>query len=110
MPANFSSQLRGFLRWGARLALFALVFQLAAVDHWHPAPNDVAGVEGTSQHVLHCHGAGDCSDSGHALSAAPAAIASITVPPLLRAEAADVSLVLPQAVLAAADQPPRASL
>jgi hypothetical protein len=46
--------------WLARLALFALLFQISAIDH-HTHVEDVVGVTGSSQHAMHCHGAvGTC--------------------------------------------------
>ena len=46
--------------WLARLALFAILFQISAIDH-HTHVEDVVGVAGSSQHAMHCHGAvGTC--------------------------------------------------
>ena len=59
-----SRRTRAFLLWATRLALVAFLVQLSAVDHWNTHFGNVAGVEGSSAHVAHCHGAGDCSTSG----------------------------------------------
>jgi hypothetical protein len=46
--------------WLARLAFFALMFQVSAIDH-HTHVEDVMGIVGSSQHAMHCHGAvGTC--------------------------------------------------
>ena len=55
--------LRRSAPWLARLALFALLFQITAVDH-HTHVEDVTGVVGTSQHAMHCHGAAAGCASG----------------------------------------------
>ena len=68
---------RTFLLWTARLALVAFMMQIAAVGHWHSDLGGVAGVEGSSIHIDHCHGGGDCS------SGAGASVAINTAPPHL---------------------------
>lgn len=56
----------------AQLALFAMLFQIAAIDHhWHPDVNSVQGVEGSSAHQMHCHGgSGGCANGSGSLSSA----------------------------------------
>jgi hypothetical protein len=63
---GLSRRTRTFLLWAARLALLAYIMQLGAFDHWHSHFDGVVGVEGSSAHVQHCHGAGDCSAGGGA--------------------------------------------
>jgi hypothetical protein len=47
--------------WIARLALFALLFQISALDHHTHNIEDLTGLIGSSQHAMHCHGAvGTC--------------------------------------------------
>jgi hypothetical protein len=72
---------RRFLLWGARLAFLAYLVQIVAIDHWHTHPTDIYGVEGTSAHVAHCHGAGDCSDGSAVASPALAERATLPMPP-----------------------------
>ncbi len=52
--------MRNFTVWTARLALVAFLVQVIAIDHWSSHFENVTGVEGSSAHVQHCHGAGDC--------------------------------------------------
>jgi hypothetical protein len=48
----------------AHLAALAFLFQIIAIDHWHPDISDVVGVENSQAHVAHCHGAsGSCADT-----------------------------------------------
>ena len=61
---GLSRRTRFFLLWTARFALVAYLVQLAALDHHVTQFDAVRGVEGSSAHVQHCHGAGDCSTSG----------------------------------------------
>ena len=65
MPQNqFTRRQRGFLRWSARAIIVALVFQFVAVDHWHPDPAQVVGVQNSQAHQMHCHGgASGCANS-----------------------------------------------
>jgi hypothetical protein len=65
---RLSPRTRRFLLWTARVAFLAYLIQIMAVDHWHRHPANVFGVEGTSAHVAHCHGGGDCSDGAVASS------------------------------------------
>jgi hypothetical protein len=69
-----SRKTRTFLLWTARLALVAFFMQIAAVGHWQGGLEGVTGIEGSSVHVDHCHGAGDCASGdgvGTAISATP---------------------------------------
>ena len=77
---GLSRHTRTFLLWTARLAFLAYLLQLSAVDHWHSHFSDVVGVEGSSAHVMHCHGAGDCASMGGAEFALSAQPATLPVP------------------------------
>jgi hypothetical protein len=66
--SGFTCRTRRFLLWTARLALVVYLAQLIAIDHWQAHPVDIVGLEGSSAHVAHCHGAGDCSDGGGAVT------------------------------------------
>jgi hypothetical protein len=72
---------RRFLLWTARLALVAYLVQIIAIDHWHRPPSEITGIEGSSAHVSHCHGAGDCSDSGAVAGPALSGQGTLPVPP-----------------------------
>ena len=68
--ASLSPRLRLLIGVSARLALLLLALQISALDH-HFGFSDVVGVEGSSAHTMHCHGAvSGCADaaSGAALS------------------------------------------
>jgi Fe-S cluster biogenesis protein NfuA len=54
----------------ARVAVVAIALQVAALDH-HFGITDVVGVEGSSAHTMHCHGA----SSGCASAASSAVMA-----------------------------------
>ncbi|HWC30647.1 MAG TPA: hypothetical protein VG845_11265 [Dehalococcoidia bacterium] len=106
---TLSRRTRTFLLWTARVAFLAYFVQLIAIDHWHTHPSDILGVEGTSTHVEHCHGAGDCSDGGGAVSnPAQAAQASLPLPsPSLTLGVAD-NVVAPRAAYTETPgEPPR---
>jgi hypothetical protein len=99
---------RRFLLWAARLAFLAYSVQLMAVDHWHSHPPDVLGLEGTSAHVAHCHGAGDCSDGGVSTSTATSTPATLPLPAIALATVASEDLSVPAAALIDTPvQPPR---
>lgn len=54
-----SLMLRGAVPWLAQLAVFALVFQISALDHhFQPAAHlpDLVGIHGSSEHAVHCRG------------------------------------------------------
>jgi hypothetical protein len=71
---SLSRRTRRFLLWTARLVLVAYIVQLSAFDHWHSHFDNLIGIEGSSAHVQHCHGAGDCSttsDPGLSANAGP---------------------------------------
>jgi hypothetical protein len=107
---RLSPNTRRFLLWTARLAFLAYFVQIMAIDHWHRHPVDVFGLEGTSAHVAHCHGAGDCSDGGAALSSAIGAPATLPVPPASLATIAAETRGVPAAALIDTPlQPPRAA-
>jgi hypothetical protein len=60
MRALRRPMVKRFAPWLARLALFAILFQISAIDH-HTHVEDVVGVTGSSQHAMHCHGSvGTC--------------------------------------------------
>lgn len=107
---GLSRRTRTFLLWGARLALVAYLVQLSAIDHWHTHITDVVGVEGSSAHVQHCHGAGDCSDGGGALIPADAVLATRQLPPMTTFGVAAASQLTPQAAfIAPPSEPPRSA-
>ncbi|HEY7466238.1 MAG TPA: hypothetical protein VIB47_06055 [Dehalococcoidia bacterium] len=107
---RLSPNTRRFLLWTARLAFLAYFVQIMAIDHWHSHPVDVFGVEGTSAHVAHCHGAGDCSDGGAIPSPTAAAPATLPVPPASLATIAAETQTVPAAALIDTPlQPPRAA-
>lgn len=73
---------RTFAIWIAHLAVVALFFQVTAIDHWRPSPDDLVGVEGKSTHVLHCHGSqSGCVDAATALIG-PVESSPAPLPPL----------------------------
>ena len=94
--------------WLARLALFALLFQISAVDH-QMSPADVVGVVGAADHHMHCHGAvGSCANGGAEMPAAFTQLAMLpTVPALMLVFAlADIDPPA-DAALAIGSEPPR---
>lgn len=65
----------------AQLAVFAILFQVIAIDHhWHPDVNSVRGVEGSSAHQMHCHGAGDCANGGGGGMSATTIVTPVSLP------------------------------
>jgi hypothetical protein len=90
----------------AHVVVFALFFQIAAVDHWHADPGIDAAL-----HASHCHGAASgCADS-------PSLAGTLTDSPLVVAKPAwwhmanPGSLTVPGAAfIALPDLPPRAWL
>jgi hypothetical protein len=109
--SGLSRRTRFFLLWTARLALVAYLVQLVAIDHWHTHIADVTGIEGTSSHVEHCHGAGDCSSSGGATalaSNAPATTLTLPGQTTLRFDHA-ASLTPEAAFISPPSEPPRAA-
>jgi hypothetical protein len=79
---RLSHSSRRFLLWTARLALVAYLVQIIAIDHWHRHSGEIVGVEGSAAHVSHCHGAGDCSDSGASVAPALSGRGTLPVPPV----------------------------
>jgi hypothetical protein len=107
---RLSPSIRRFLLWTARVAFLAYLVQLVAIDHWHTHPTSITGLEGTSAHVAHCHGAGDCSDGGASISPAPASQASLPfVPPSLALRANEGEEALVTAFAETILQPPQAA-
>jgi hypothetical protein len=99
-----------FLLWTARLALVAYLVQIIAIDHWHRHPGEITGVEGSSAHVSHCHGAGDCSDSGAVAAPALSGQGTLPVPPVtLAILAAEIDHLPKSAFAETLLQPPRAA-
>lgn len=107
---GLSRRTRIFLLWTARLALVVYLVQLSAFDHWHSRFGDVVGVEGSSAHVQHCHGAGDCSttsDPGLSANAGPTTLPS---PSLLSFGLPATSDLTPQAAfISPPSRPPQAA-
>ena len=94
--------------WLARLALFALLFQITAFDH-HAHPTDVTGVLGSSNHEMHCHGSlGSCANGSGEMPAALTQVALLPSVPSLQLLAALTDFNAPQdADLAIGSEPPR---
>jgi len=94
--------------WLARLALFALLFQISAVDH-QMSPADVTGVIGNSSHEMHCHGSlGTCANGSGEMPAALTQPALLPSAPSLQLFAALTDFDAPQvADLAIGSEPPR---
>jgi hypothetical protein len=76
----YRPRIRTFLAWTARLIIVAYVFQIVAFDHWRD-PSHLAGIEGSSRHIVHCHGdPAGCADSSSLLSTLPA-VDRLRLPP-----------------------------
>jgi hypothetical protein len=101
---------RTFVLLLAHLAVLALFFQVAAIDHWRPHADDVTGVEGKSTHTLHCHGLqSGCADAGGA-AVAVTTDDIVPLPPrpvLATASPSEASPI--EASISIPHQPPRAS-
>jgi hypothetical protein len=107
---GLSRRTRFFLLWTARLALVAFVVQLSAVDHWHTHAGDIVGIEGSSAHVEHCHGASDCSTSGSAALTANAEPTTLPVPTYVSFGLEAATSLAPQAAfISPPGEPPRAA-
>ena len=107
---GLSRRTRFFLLWTARLALVVYLVQLSAVDHWHSPIGNIVGVEGSSAHVEHCHGAGDCSTSGGAALTANAEPTTLPVPSLVSLRLENATQLRPLAVLISPPvEPPQAA-
>jgi len=101
---------RAFLLWTARLALVAFLIQLGAVDHWHADFGNVVDVEGSSAHVEHCHGTGDCSTSGGSALALNASPATVPVPSIVALRIESPLTRTPQAAfITPPSEPPQAA-
>jgi len=101
---------RSFLLWTARLALVVYLMQLSAVDHWHSHIGDVVGVEGSSAHVEHCHGAGDCSTTGGPALSANAQPTILPVPSVVALGLDGQAELAPQAAfISPPSEPPQAA-
>jgi len=107
---GLSRRTRFFLLWAARLALVAYVVQLSAIDHWHTHFGDIEGVVGSSAHVQHCHGAGDCSTSDGATISANAELATLSIQPAATFRIETVSQLTPDAAfISPPSEPPRSA-
>ena len=106
-----ASKIRKTAPWLARLAVFALLFQISAVDHqWNPESATIEGEVGTANHTMHCHGAvSGCANGGSDVPSAlhvPTVLPSETLPLLL---ASVEDLMAPAgAIIDVEKQPPRA--
>ena len=96
------------VRWTARAALFALVFQIAALGHWGGgslSPSEQA------RHAQHCHGETLACSGG--LSSAVGdlvPVAALPRAPLAQTHSNDLGVsVLRDAFLPEAEEPPRAA-
>jgi hypothetical protein len=107
---GLSRRTRTFLLWTARLAFLAYFLQLSAVDHWHSHFSDVIGVEGTSAHVMHCHGTSDCATMGGAEFALSAQPATLPVPSIVSLRFESAAQALPEAAfISPPSEPPQAA-
>jgi hypothetical protein len=107
---GLSRRTRNFLLWTARLALVVYLVQLSAVDHWHGHVGDIVGVEGSSAHVQHCHGAGDCSTTSDPGLSANAGPTTLPVPSVVSFGLPVTSESTPQAAfISPPSEPPRAA-
>jgi hypothetical protein len=107
---GLSRRTRNFLLWTARLALVVYLVQLSAVDHWHAHAGDIVGVEGSSEHVQHCHGAGDCSSGGSAALSVYSEPTTLPVPPVQTTRLEQTSQPVPHAAfISPPSEPPRAA-
>ena len=107
---GLTPRLRTLIMSSARLVLFAIVFQLVAVDHWHGSITEIEGVENSQAHVLHCHGdnAG-CADSASMLAILP----GFTLTPTPQQAPGDKLVTQPafatDELISTPDQPPKAA-
>ena len=108
---GFSRRVRTFIGICAQLAMLVFVFQIMAIDHWHAGPGDLIGVEGSAQHIAHCHGGGGGCASDALLSGplAAASLATIAPPPAQRLDADLSTPIFSEAFLSTLDQPPRSA-
>jgi hypothetical protein len=107
---RLSKRSRNFLLWTARLALVAYLVQLIAIDHWHTHPGEIAGVEDSSAHAAHCHGAGDCSDGGGSTATIVSDAARLPVPPAPLRLSHETTAFMPGDIFIAMPyEPPRAA-
>jgi hypothetical protein len=94
-------------RWAARLALFALVFQIAALGHW--GGGRVSPAE-QARHAQHCHGETMACSGG--LSSAVSdlvPVAALPRAPLAQTQPTDLeATVLTGAFIVTPIEPPRA--
>lgn len=103
-------RLRSIVPMLARAALFALLFQITAIDHhWHPDASAVSGAAGSASHEMHCHGAtGSCANGGGELPTAVQALATIlTQPPSFSFATLESSAAPAETVIDVVTQPPR---
>jgi hypothetical protein len=94
-------------RWLARLALFALIFQIAALGHWGGGK---LSPEEQARHARHCHGeSAACSGGLSSAVAELVPVAGLPRAPVARVVPTGLTVsVLQDAVLTPADEPPRA--
>jgi len=108
MKIRRALRIRRTAPWLARLALFALLFQISAVDH-HTHPSDITGVVGSSSHEMHCHGAvGSCANGGGEMPTLTSAPALLPLAPASVAFAVASDVATPADVeLPVGSEPPR---
>ena len=106
-----SRRSRRLFLWLARLAVVVYVAQIAAFDHWQSDATRIFGVEGSSAHVLHCHGdASGCADGATGLVGTLTEAALTPLPPAaVPAALLDARSSPAQPFLPVADEPPRAA-
>jgi hypothetical protein len=107
---GFSPRVRSSIRVAARIVLFALIVQLAAIDHWQPDVASVVGIEGSQAHTQHCHGASSsCADSATITALIVSAGAEPLPPAVLAFEMLTSGTPKPEGIAATFEHPPRVS-
>ena len=104
---HYSRRTRFFLQVFAQITILALVFQLAAFDHWGgraaPEPAEAAA------HSAHCHGNSGCADGGGSATAVLEKPLMPLPPQSILEETSAVSVHHAEILIPTPDQPPRAS-
>ena len=108
-PTHSSANVFGpAVRWTARIALFALVFQVAALGHW--GGGSLSPAE-QARHAQHCHGETlACSGGMSSAVGDLVPVAALPRAPLAQAQPNDLSATVPRdAFLPETEEPPRAA-
>lgn len=106
----YNRRIRFWLAIGVRLVIFSYIFQLIAFDHWQTDMSHIIGVEGSSQHVAHCHGnPSGCADSAGLVSTMLEASLAPAAPAAVLFDFESVHLAPSDAFLPNLGQPPQAA-